>query len=75
MMDKHGPNCKWDEEGGEPCREFSTDGTRLGAQIAHTMGTTDEQAIADMARVDANNASLIGLTGMDEEQADWEDGR
>lgn len=72
-MSVHDPSCRW-HDGGAPCRRFSTDGTRLGAQIARTMGTTDELAIAATARVDANNASQIPLTGMTEEQADWEEG-
>lgn len=50
------------------CRAFSTDGTALGADIAHTFGTTDEEAI----RADELNARKQALTGMKEEQADWE---
>lgn len=69
-MSKHHPWCRWPE--GRPCREFSTDGTYLGAQIAHTMGTTDEDAIREMAINDQRNAARQGLTGMAEEQADWE---
>jgi hypothetical protein len=38
----HEPTCQWPVV---PCRKFSTDGTRLGAHIAHTMGTMDERAI------------------------------
>jgi hypothetical protein len=70
----HAPGCKW-AEGGEGCRKWSTDGTRLGSDIAHTMGTTDE---AEIARMDeANEGSGFGaarkaLTGMEAEQADWE---
>lgn len=70
-MEKHGPRCKWPQ--GEPCREFSTDGTRLGAQIAHTMGTTDEDEIANTVETTITGAGRAGLTGMDEEQADWEE--
>lgn len=69
-MSEHGPNCKWPQ--GEPCREYSTDGTRLGAQIAHTMGTTDEEAITAQHRNDERNAARQALTGMPEEQAEWE---
>ena len=71
-MSEHDPWCKW-EEGGEPCRKFSTDGTRLGAQIAHTMGTTDEQRILDEYDVSRRNADRQRLTGMPEEQADWKE--
>lgn len=70
-MSDHSKGCKW-ESGGEPCRKFSTDGTRLGAQIAHTMGTTDEEAIIAEAENDERNARRQALTGMLEEQADWE---
>lgn len=67
----HSPNCRWPT--GEPCRKFSTDGTRLGAQIAHTMGTTDEDEIANMAETTITGAARASLTGMIEEQADWEE--
>lgn len=54
-----------------PCRAFSTDGTRLGAQIAHEMGTDSEEDIIAMG--EAERLKREGrLTGMDEEQADWE---
>jgi hypothetical protein len=48
------------------CREFSTDGTAMGALIAHTMGTTDEVEIGHRPVV------APSLTGMTEEQADWD---
>jgi hypothetical protein len=67
----HDAGCKW-ERGGEPCRRFSTDGTRLGAQIAHTMGTDDEEVIRREGENDDRNARKQGLTGMTEEQVDWE---
>lgn len=63
--DKHDPGCKWPK--GRPCTKFSTDGTLLGAEIAHTMGTTDERKIAEGA------VTKSYLSGMEEEQADWED--
>ena len=67
-MSDHDPWCKWPN--GEPCRRFSTDGTRTGADIAHTMGTTSETAITAMGISDLHNSKH--LTGMREEQADWE---
>lgn len=70
-VESHAPGCKW-AEGGEPCRRFSTDGTRLGSQIAHEMGTTDEDAIARMGEDTITGAARASLTGMPEEQADWE---
>jgi hypothetical protein len=52
------------------CREFSTDGTAMGALIAHTMGTMDEVEIIEVSR---HNPDLdVSLTGMAEEQADWD---
>lgn len=67
-MNDHDPGCLWPK--GPACRKFSTDGTRLGADIAHTMGTTDEKAIA--ARGISDLKSDRHLTGMPVEQADWE---
>jgi hypothetical protein len=72
----HDPNCGW-EKGGYPCRKWSTDGTRLGADIAHTMRTADETEIAagDQDRLDEGigiGAARRALTGMAEEQADWD---
>lgn len=64
-MSAHSPGCRWPAE---PCLEFSTDGTQLGAVIAHTMGTTSEAEITAMGKPSAS------LTGMAEEQADWEEG-
>lgn len=70
---QHAPGCRYPS--GPPCLEFSTDGTRLGAQIAHTMGTTDEQEII--------NCTAPGLapedrrtpfkSDVDPEQADWDE--
>lgn len=58
-------DCRWPF--GQGCLSFSTDGTRLGAQIAHSMGTTDERAIVDMAKGEF-------FTDIAAEQADWEQG-
>lgn len=54
------------------CREFSTDGTAMGAIIAHQMGTTSESEITAMIAEENRNVVQQRLTGMDEEQADWE---
>lgn len=71
---KHDESCarsgKWYRE--KECREFSTDGTSMGALIAHQMGTTDEEEIKEMVAAENRNAARQGLTGMAEEQADWE---
>lgn len=72
----HDENCpksgKWYSR--RECREFSTDGTALGADIAHSVGTMDEKEIQqrgveEFRRMFDNSRHL---TGMDEEQADWE---
>jgi hypothetical protein len=68
----HDSSCRW-AEGGLPCRRFSTDGTLLGAQIAHTMGTTDEEEILEFAREEEHERVERSLTGMSAEQADWEE--
>ena len=54
------------------CREFSTDGTAMGAFTAHTMGTDDPAEIRRIGIEELRNMATRGLTGMDEEQADWE---
>ena len=54
------------------CQEFSTDGSRMGAHIAHTMGTRSERAIIADAIEEDYRRRQAALTGMDEEQADWE---
>lgn len=66
-MTTHGEHCirPYSRE----CLEFSTDGTRLGAEIAHTMGTTDEEEIIQMG---LSGDKRFHLTGMLDEQADWE---
>lgn len=72
---KHDENCarsgKWYRE--KECREFSTDGTAMGALIAHQMGTTDEEEIKATVAAENRNAGRQALTGMAEEQADWEE--
>lgn len=50
----------------------STDGTWLGAEIAETMGTTDENEIIAEGRGYLKRHAEESLTGMPEEQADWE---
>lgn len=65
MTGKHAPDCRWPK--GFPCLRFSTDGTLAGAEIAHTMGTTSEEEII------RRGFEREPLTGMDEEQADWEE--
>lgn len=74
----HDQGCQWSTKR-IPCRRFSMDGTRLGAMIAHTMGTTDEDDIIRAARrfgPESSMGQIDGpkLSGMDEEQADWEEG-
>lgn len=66
----HGPECPHPLRG--ECLLFSTDGTRMGAEIAHAMGTDDEDEIVALSRfsIDGNRH----LTGMAEEQAEWESG-
>lgn len=71
---KHDERCprsgKWYKD--KECREFSTDGTAMGALIAHQMGTTSEEEIKALEAAENRNASRQALTGMEEEQADWE---
>jgi hypothetical protein len=74
----HDPNCEWSTKR-IPCLRFSTDGTRAGALIAHTMGTTDEEEIKRIGMIGkpGYHCSRIDgpeLSGMDEEQRDWECG-
>jgi hypothetical protein len=54
------------------CREFSTDGTAMGAVIAHMFGTTNDDEIMELQRQEERREREAMLTGMDEEQADWE---
>jgi hypothetical protein len=72
-MERHDPECDWDN-GGYPCLQFSTDGTTLGAEIAHSMGTTSEREILAMRGGNPGIDITYGeMTGMPEEQADWEE--
>jgi len=52
----------------------STDGTRLGADIAKAMGTDDEETILLESANSHREYVISKLTGMTEEQADWEEG-
>ena len=54
------------------CREFSTDGTGMGARIAHLYGTKDDHVIEKIQEAEHRAEVLANLTGMDEEQRDWE---
>ena len=55
-----------------PTGRASTDGTWLGAEIAEVMGTTDENEIIAEGRRYLKRHAEESLTGMAEEQADWE---
>lgn len=57
-----------------PTKRPSTDGTWLGAEIAETMGTTDEEEIIEQGRQYLRERAQAALTGMTEEQADWDEG-
>lgn len=65
----HDPNCKWPL--GPPCIKFSTDGTRAGAEIAHTMGTADEDIIT-AGKAPNDDRPEPFFSDVDAEQADWE---
>ena len=71
---RHDEDCarsgKWYKA--KECREFSTDGTAMGAVIAHTFGTTDEEEIQRIGDERDWSERRAALTGMEEEQADWE---
>lgn len=54
------------------CQEFSTDGTSLGAAIAHLYGTTDEKEIERLQAEERRGEMKSHLTGMEDEQADWD---
>lgn len=73
-MVKHSTECpksgRWYVE--KECREFSTDGTWIGANIAHLYGTKDDDAIAAIQAAERKAEVMASLTGMEEEQADWE---
>jgi hypothetical protein len=68
-VSNHDPECTWPL--GEPCRKFSTDGTHLGAEIAHTMGTTSEALIA-AGMAPNNDGPRPFVSYVDEEQAEWD---
>lgn len=72
QITEHEEGCTWPR--GKACLLFSTDGTRLGAEIAHQMGTTSEQEILQRGREEVREENERRLTGMTEEQADWEEG-
>lgn len=65
----HDPKCTWPR--GKPCLRFSTDGTRLGAEIAHTMGTTSEVLIAQ-GKAPNDDYPPPFASDVAAEQADWE---
>lgn len=65
----HAPDCTWPL--GQPCLKFSTDGTRLGAEIAHSMGTTSEVLIAQGKAPNDDDPPPF-VSDVDDEQADWE---
>lgn len=65
----HAPDCNWPL--GQPCIKFSTDGTLPGAEIAHTMGTMDEDAIK-AGRAPNDDGQEPFSSDVDEEQADWD---
>lgn len=66
----HGPWCPEPYSG--ECKKFSTDGSRLGADIAHQFGTTDEENIKATNETGTTADNAKKLTGMEEEQAEWE---
>lgn len=61
---EHDPECDW-ANGGFPCLQFSTDGTLLGAEIAHSMGTTSELEII-------RTGESTFFSDVEAEQSDWE---
>lgn len=68
---EHNEHCEW-KNGWyirPECRAYSTDGTALGAEIAHTMGTDSEEEISSNALLHPED---VPLTGMVAEQAEWE---
>lgn len=50
----------------------STDGTELGAEIVEVMGTDDEDEIIRISAETHRQMLQDNLTGMPDEQADWE---
>jgi hypothetical protein len=73
-MIQHGDKCersgKWYKQ--RQCREFSTDGTAMGATIAHLYGTDDDRVIGMIQEAERRMEREAPLTGMLEEQAEWE---
>lgn len=69
-MKAHGTWCKEPYKG--DCVLFSTDGTRLGADIAHQFGTMDEEEIKATNRIGTLEDNTDKLTGMTAEQREWE---
>jgi hypothetical protein len=70
---EHGEHCPTPLRGA--CLKYSTDGSRLGAEIAHTMGTTSEREIIDDA--DLGTAASLARRydeedNMSDEQREWE---
>jgi hypothetical protein len=68
-VEGHDPGCTWPR--GEPCLRFSTDGTRAGAEIAHTMGTTSELVIAQ-GKAPNDVIPPPFVSDVAAEQADWD---
>lgn len=67
----HGPFCREPYTG--ECKQFSTDGTRLGTDIAHQFGTTDEREIAHTDSIGTMAYhQRHSMTGMSAEQREWE---
>jgi len=64
----HSPWCKWPN--GPACRLFSTDGTAIGAEIAHSMGTTSDAEIILSGMYERQSAFV---SDVEEEQADWDE--
>ncbi len=74
--ESHGSHC---ERAGiwyvrKECREFSTDGSGLGARIAHLYGTTCSKTIDMIQEAEMRADKFKHLTGMEEEQKEWEEG-
>ena len=70
----HGSHCErsgiWYKR--KECRAFSTDGTGMGARVAHLYGTNDDSVIEKIQEAERRAEIQAKLTGMDEEQRDWE---
>jgi hypothetical protein len=66
----HGPWCEEPYKG--ECLLFSTDGTRLGADIAHQFSITSEREIIETEMIGTAADNAKRLDGMDAEQAEWD---